>query len=427
MGKIIHKRHIMLVAVLVLILSCSNGDDIKPFHFVMGTDYYPASTMNRPQKGTNVQDPDFLTTLQRVTDKSDGYYGPGIENQYATVDPENSDGSLIILRANNGGWFLYNPSTCQMIKEVITDWSQEPDPIWDQSDPKVFYYVWNTELRSYNVDTDAFAITHDFKQEFPGATFVDTHSYGTPSLGRRYWCLMVKDADWNVISVIVYDRTLDAIVGQKSSGFPDVVRGAGMDMSGNHCVINFENITYAQAYTRDFSTLTNLPDGSNGHNDLALTADGTDVLVYQNVRTDYIALADLNTGIETPLLHIPFEINPDIGLHFSGNASKTPGWVLVSTYGAKNPPPGEQPSWMDCQLFMLELKTNPRVWRIAHTQSYTSRFYTGEKNFFAEAFATINDKGTKIYWGSNWRKYTQDYTDTYQITLPDDWTTAMPK
>jgi hypothetical protein len=82
---------------------------------------------------------------------------------------------------------------------------------------------------------------------------------------------------------------------------------------------------------------------------------------------------------------------------------------------------------MDCQLFMLELKTNPRVWRIAHTQSYTTRFYTGVKNFFAEAFATINDKGTKVYWGSNWRNYTQDYSDTYQITLPEDWITGMPE
>ena len=425
MKIIIQTWHVLLVIVaMFFIVAC---EEPVPFQFVMGTDYYPAPVLIRPEKGKDFTDPNFLTTIQRITDQSDGYYDPGIENQYATVDSENCDGTLTVLRANDGGWFLYDPSTCQMIKEVITDWSQESEPIWDQSNPRIFYYVWNTQLRNYNVDTDTSATIHDFQQEFPDATFVDTHSYGTPSLDRRYWCLMVKDSSWNVISVIVYDRTLDAIVGQKSSGFPDVVRGSSMDMSGNHCVVNFENITYAQAYSRDFSTLTNLPDGSNGHNDLALTADGRDVLVYQNVQTDYISLADLNTGAEIQLLHIPFEINPDIGLHFSGNANATPGWVVVSTYGSENPPPGEQHSWMDCQLFMLELKTSPRVWRIAHTQSYTSEFYTGEKNFFAEAFASINSRGTKIYWGSNWRNYTQDHTETYQVILPENWAATIPE
>jgi hypothetical protein len=421
------KWQTLAAAAVVLVLACHKESPDLPFQFVMGTDYYAAPNTGRPAKGDTVQDPDFLTTFSRITDKSDGYNGPGIENQYATVDPENCDGSLVVLRSNNGGWHLYSLSTGQRIKEVITDWSQEPDPMWDQSDPKVFYYVWNTELRSYNVDSDVSTTVHDFKQEFPSASYVDTHSYGTPSLDRKYWCFMVKDSSWNVMSVIVYDRTLNTIVGQKSSGFPDVVRGAGMDMSGNHCVINFENITYAQAYSKDFATLTVLPDGSNGHNDLAITADGRDILVYQNVRTDYISFADLNTGAETQLLHIPFEVNLDIGLHFSGNCSQTPGWVLVSTYGAENPPTDNQHSWMDCQLFMLELKANPRVWRIVRTQSYTSKDYTGDKNFFAEAFAAINSRGTKVYWGSNWRNYTMDYTDTYEVNLPENWVTNMPQ
>jgi hypothetical protein len=139
-------------------------------------------------------------------------------------------------------------------------------------------------------------------------------------------------------------------------------------------------------------------------------------------------MADLDTGAETPLVPIPFDVNPDIGLHVSGNSSQTPGWVLVSTYGSKNPPPGNSHSWMDNQLFMVELKANPRIWRIAHTYSYTALDYTGAKNYFAEAFAAINRKGTKIYFGSNWYKATlPDYTETYQVILPDEWVSRMPK
>lgn len=383
-----------------------------------------------PPKGTCITDPNFQTKIVRITDKKlDGYIGPGIENEYAKADPENSDGTLLILRGNSAAWYLYNPSTYQMIKQltVFDPCNQEPEPRWDPFHPKIFYYLCNTELRSYNTDTDASATIHDFKNDFPSAAFITTGTEGDTSLDRRYWCFMVQDPEYNLLSVIVYDKTLDSIVGQKDSGFPDDINWVGMDMSGNHCVIGYENLTYASVFAQDFIRGMELPDGSNGHGDVALTADGRDVLVYQNVRTDYIAMADLNTGAETPLVAIPFDVNLDIGLHVSGNSSQTPGWVLVSTYGAKQPPRGSRHSWMDTQLFLVELKANPRIWRIAHTHSYTSRRYTGEKNYFAEAFAAINSKGTKIYFGSNWERFRPpDYTDTYQVLLPDDWVNKMP-
>jgi hypothetical protein len=80
---------------------------------------------------------------------------------------------------------------------------------------------------------------------------------------------------------------------------------------------------------------------------------------------------------------------------------------------------------MDCQLFMLELTASPQIWRVAHTQAYTSLDWDGEKNYFAEAFAAINTAGTKIYWGSNWRNYTTDYTDAYEVILPTNWSSDL--
>jgi hypothetical protein len=424
------KWQALAAAAVVLVLACHKESPILPFHFVMGTDNYPASNMGRPAKGDTVQDPDFLTTFQRITDKSDGYAGPGIENEYAKTDPENCDGSLLILRGNDGSWFLYNPVTFQMIKNLdpaFHDCNQEPEPRWDQINPKVFYYLCQTELKSYNIDSDVSTSIHDFKKEIPGVGLVTTGTEGDASLDRRFWCFMVDDSLYNLVSVVVYDRTLDSVVGRKdAAGFPDAINWVGMDMSGNHALVGFEALPAVQVYSRDLLTVLILPSGSNAHGDLALTAGGSDVFVYQNTATDYISFADLNTGAETPLVKIPFDVNGDIGLHFSGNCSQTPGWVLVSTYGSQNPPPDNQHSWMDCQLFVVELKANPRIWRLVHTQSYTSKDFNGEKNYFAEAFATINALGTRVYWGSNWRNYTMDYTDTYELTLPGNWTTEMP-
>lgn len=407
---------------------CKKDEPIVPFEFVMGTDNYPAPNTAVPEKGKLHQDPDFLTTIARVTQKSDGYAGPGIENEYARCDPENSDGTRLILRANSAECYLYDPASWAFIKQItaFSDCIQEPEPRWDQTNSKVFYYLCNTELRSYNIDSDASTTIHDFKHEFPNAADISTKVEGDASMDRRFWCFMVEDSLFNLLGVIVYDRTADSVVGCKTSGFPDAINWVSMDMTGKHALIGFESINYVQAFDQSMAAATNLPAGSNAHADLALGADGHDLFVYQNTATDFISYYDLNSGTETQLLPIPFDVNGDIGLHFSGNCSGTPGWVLVSTYGSSNPPPGQPHSWMDCQLFMLELKANPRVWRIAHTQSYTSRDYSGEKNYFAEAFAAINAKGTRIYWGSNWRNFTTDYTDTYQVIMPDNWVAGMP-
>lgn len=346
----------------------------QPPHFVMGTDFYAPADGSTPQKGADLTDANFYTTLVRITDQMDGYSGAGIENEYARVDPENSEGTQIILRGNDGEWYLYDTATFQMKKHFtsLVD-GVEPEPRWDAVNPNVLFYLYETELRTYNIDSDVTTVVHDFKAEFPSAEYITTGSEGDASLDRRFWSIIIEDSGYNLISAAVFDKESNSVVGQKAV-FPDELDWISMDMSGDHCIVGYDTHS-AQVFSRDFSSPIDLPLGANGHMDLALTSDGRAVVVYQNTYTDWIAMADLGTGTETSLLEIPFGVNSDIGLHFSGNCAETPGWVLVSTYGAENPPPGESHSWMDTQLFMLELEQDPIVWRIAHTHAYTSEDY----------------------------------------------------
>jgi hypothetical protein len=138
-------------------------------------------------------------------------------------------------------------------------------------------------------------------------------------------------------------------------------------------------------------------------------------------------MSDLETGKETALLPIPFDVNYDLGMHISGNCAKMPGWVLVSTYGAVDPPKDGGQSWMDEQLFMLELTESPRVWRLAHTHCYTSVGVEDDKVYFAECFASISQSGRRVYFGSNWGDIRPDYTDTYVITMPTGWYSGVPE
>ncbi len=423
------------IGFLIFPFLCSSADSLHrlvakadSFKFVIGKMFFPAPSTQIPGKNIMFSDPDFHTSILRFTDPADMYTGPGIENEYAKADPENANGTFVILRGNDGTWYLYNRANAQLHRQLtaFNDAGQEPEPRWEPSDPDVFYYLSNTELRRYHINNDTSIPVHDFKKDFPQVAYITTGTEGDASLDRRYWCFMLQDKDGILIGVIVYDKNLDQVIGRKTTGFPDAINWVGMDMSGKHCIIGYESLNYPQVFSVDMKKSTALPTGSNAHGDLARTADGRDVFVYQNNATDFISMADLETGVETPLVQIPFDVNPDIGLHVSGNCSATPGWALVSTCGSEHPPAGSAHSWMDAQLFMVELKENPRIWRIAHTHAFTSMDFSGEQNYFAEAFATINTAGTRIYFGSNWGIYKTDYSDTYEILLPDAWNARIP-
>jgi len=395
------------------------AEEPSVFDFVLGQNLYQTPTLAMPAKNAPIFEPTFNTKIVRATDrKIDGYSDAGIENEYSRTDPENSDETYYILRGNYGNWYLYRRRDNKLIKKLeIVGGGQEPEPRWDAQNPNIFYYLYATELRSYNIETDVSAKIHDFN--FPNIAYVTTRTEGDASLDRRYWCILLQDADYNTKKIITYDKITDKIIGQKTDFLGDV-DWASMDMSGNYCVIGYGSRN-AQIFSRNLSTMKDLPAGASGHMDLALDANGRDVVVYQNNATDFIAMADLETGRETPLVFIPFNVNADIGLHFSGNNAKIPGWALVSTYGSQNPPEGETHSWMDNQLFMVELRAEPRVWRLAMTRAYLSRNPATEKNYFAESFATVNTAGTRIYFGSNWGDFSPDYTETYIINLPAGW------
>lgn len=397
---------------------------------IAGTALYPPVETALPAKGTCAADADFKTGVTRITDKTrDVYTGPGIENEYARNDPENADGSRAILRGNDGAWYLYRTDGTLEKPLDIAGGGEEPEPRWEAGVAERFLYLHGTRLMAYDVATDARTTVRDFSGTFPGAAVITTKTEGDASLDGRHWCFMVEDSAYRVLAVIAYDRGRDTIAGSKEPPFRDGINWVSMDMGGTRCVVGYEDsdgdgddkTPPAEAFTTDFSSSASLPEGANGHMDLALTADGTGVMVYQNNATDWIAMADLTTGREIRLLEIPFGVNPDIGLHISGNAAAKPGWALISTYGSQSPPPGATHSWMDSQLFLLELTAAPRVLRVAHTHAYTSKAYGGGKNYFAEAFASINRAGTRVWFGSNWGVFATDYSETYVAGLPASW------
>jgi hypothetical protein len=205
-----------------------------------------------PAKGVFFPDSLYNSTLARMTDKAtDGYSGPGIENEYSRADAENCDGTRVILRGQDGEWYLYNRPGYNMLKHFSSlGLGEEPEPRWDASAPNRFYYLYGSELRQYDITGDTYLAIHDFKTEYPGASFITTKTEGDASLDRRHWCFMVEDSAFNVLAVVCYDRELDSVIGAKTS-FPDGINWVSMDMSGSHCIIGYES-SPAELFARPF-------------------------------------------------------------------------------------------------------------------------------------------------------------------------------
>lgn len=389
------------------------GGDAKPPLVAFRT---PA----RPAKGASVYDPNFHTSVTRVTDRIvDGYTSEGIVNEYSRADPENANGTRALLRGTDGEWYLYALPTFEHLGPVSFRGNPDPEPRWDDEDPSIVYFVEGPCLWRRHIGTGNDTVVHDFSADESRCAIVRTRFEGAPSYDRRYWCLRLEDENFNLLSVVCYDMAENRILGRLTSFDPEC-DWVGMSPSGMYCIVAGGETVPNRSYHRDFTHPVNLPAGL-GHADVTQTSDGRDVIAYQNASTDWIAMADLETGEETNLIPIPFSDNPDIGLHISGHCSAKPGWVLVSTYGEN----AAALSWMDRCLFMLQLAENPLIWRIA--QTFCIREAGLEKDYFGEAFASVNTAGTRVWWGSNWNDAgagVHEY-DTYVAELPSNWDTAV--
>jgi len=146
----------------------------------------------------------------------------------------------------------------------------------------------------------------------------------------------------------------------------------------------------------------------------ALDGRGREVVVFQDIDNDHISTVDLATDEVVDLWPIDFS-HTAIGLHFSGCALDVPGWALVSTHDDDL---GSH-TWMDDQVFAMELKPGGRVIRLAHTHSVTVDGAHGA--YWAEPHATVNRDFTRVLFGTNWGRVGTEEVETYLVDLPSGW------
>ena len=93
---------------------------------------------------------------------------------------------------------------------------------------------------------------------------------------------------------------------------------------------------------------------------------------------------------------------------------------LVSTSNGNTP----SSTWMEDQVFAVELVPGGRVARLAHTHSVYDENI--EHDYWAEPHASVNRDFTRIVFTSNWGKSGSDRVEMYMIHLPEDWISSLP-
>lgn len=390
-----------------------------------------APDLPEPQPRLPFRDPIFGTCVVRVTnrdaDLSPDDSSAGIKNEYSRVQSFNADGSRILARGIEATWYLYDAASLQPLGQLplVTD------PRWDAVDPDLVYHTDGTRLMAYDVGSGHNSVVHEFAGDFPSQlAAVWTRWEGSPSYDGRYWGLMAQDEDWETVALLVYDRVEDRVISRRDTPDHPPLDSVTISPLG----------TYFLAYHDDYCPPGQLGTDADpcglmvydrdlangrgllrivGHSDLALDAQRREVLVYQDVDTDHISMLDLATGTVTPLWAIDFS-HTSIGLHFSGRGLDRPGWVVVSTYCGGHP---TSYTWMDNQVFLVELKAGGRVVRLAHTHSIVDE--TQEHDYWAEPHASANRDLTRILFTSNWGRSGTEAVDMYLIDLPADWETGL--
>jgi len=403
--------------------------------FITGKDIYQTPEMAEPAARAPFRDPVFGTCMVRVTDRVQDIApddkSKGMKNEYSRIESFNADGNRILVRGTAATWYLYDAQTLAKIAQIPIGM----DPRWDPFNPDLIYYVDGPILTSYNTRTQEKKVIHDFNPDFPNEklTFVWTRYEGGPSRDGRYWGLMVEDENYHTIAILTYDKQTDKIIARRdmkgiSNADADSViispLGTYVVVQNDYCergtMGTYDKPCGLMVYDRDLQHVRGLLR-IIGHSDFAFDTEGREVIIYQDIDTDYISMVDLGTGNITSLEPIDFS-HTAIGLHFSGLAFDRPGWALVSTHNGGHLTAF---TWMDDDIFAIELKPQGRIVRLAHTHSLVSPGV--EKDYWAEPQASVNRAFTRILFTTNWGRSGTEEVEMYMIELPKDWTEQLPK
>jgi hypothetical protein len=397
-----------------------------------------------PAAGGSVADADFGTTQTRVTETL------GVRHEYSRHDPFNADRSLILLQDVSGGdWRVYRTrsipydAAANLVRAVDVE-----EPRWDPSRPSLLWGSRDFRIETLDVETGESTVVKDFSRDpavaptltqNPDLYRITMKDEGESSNDKRYWAFLIQGSadDYRARYIVTWDRHADRVLGlHPIAANQSEIDWVGMSWKGSWVLIggsenNADPLTGLVIANRELTEFHRV-DWATAHADIALDNQGNEVVVMQNVRTDFVDLIPLDLATRpildsggsyegtnrTPLVRLYYSSSSSglgSGIHVSCN---TPGYCAVSTYIAPGLP---EQNWLDRKIILVKLdRTHPRAY-------YLAKVYGTRAEYWEETQASISNDGTRVVFATNWNlSVGAERVWVMEIDLPAGWQAAQP-
>jgi hypothetical protein len=317
------------------------------------------------------------------------------------------------------------------------------EPRWDPSRPKMLWGSRDFRIETLEVETGETAVVKDFAQDSavtptlgqnPDLYRITMKDEGESSSDKRYWAFLIQGSaqDYRARYLLTWDREANRVLGLRAiTASQSEIDWVGMSWKGNWVLIGgsennagpLTGLTIANRELTDFHRI----DWATAHADIALDSQGNEVIVMQDVRTDYIDLIPLDPATRpildsggsyqgtnrTPLVRLFYSSSSSglgSGIHISCN---TPGYCVVSTYIAPGVP---EQNWLDRKIILVTLdRARPRAY-------YLARVYGTRAEYWEETHATISSDGSRVVFATNWNQNVgAERVWLMELDLPAGW------
>lgn len=385
----------------------------------------PMTALAKPGYLQTVVDPQFGTTIRRITNVSAA--NDVIKPLYTTMPAWNADESyLMLLRVQDGMQQLYNGKTYAFIRDLNDIDPPDVEQVyWHATNPKLLFYVQRATHKFYQYDVTAPAgarhkLLRDFTDCDGWLSSGDDPVYG--SWDSNYFSFLCSNRSGGGSPfVFIYRVDTNTVVAKKAG--TTAVDGSApkpprLGPSGTLALWD-KNVTDIGMNILRSISIQN-PDEHTNNSRLLNGHDTFNTVIFDppanGADNDYVGALvsyDLTTAQQTVVIGPKTGYPYPTDVHISAMAMKKPGWILVSNNDATSPPTGQD--LLDLELVYADTNTG-RVCRLAHHRAWGKENTKLSEPYFAEAHAVPSPSGTRIAFASDWNN--GDRVDTYVVELP---------
>lgn len=373
------------------------------------------AAVSKPAAGQAFVDPNFRTTIRRVTDYS-AIGKSYVKTMYSTQPAWSKDEKWLLLLASGYEHVLYDGKTYAFNRNISNEInpSDGEQVLWSQSNADELYYADRTtrEFFKYNVVSKVKTRLHDFKTAPTSCT--DDLTLGSDPMygswdGKKIG-LTCQQKNW------VYDMTTDrvyTVVNQKTQD-NNPQTAYVVAPSGNKVFLSYLDSVF-QVRDLDGNILRTVPNVTpHEHASLGKYANGDDA--FFGVQFDAVEGSIVGVNLESGVVKVhvgpatgwPF---PPSGTHVSALSIGNPGWVVASSVGGLSGGKLGQ-GVLENELVYANVDTGA-VCRVGHHRSAADE---GPNGYFAEPHPVPSPSGTRIAFSSDW--FGTGGAEVYVVELP---------